>query len=847
MAMQLRAIGPPPPLPPPPIAGDSNPAAVSLSFQETGRRPSFASLTLSANYQTHNLNSSTYASILDPCEDASFGRQVHAHAIKMGFLGDQEFVETKLLQMYERCGCFQDALLLFDKMPTRNLYSWTAILNAYVAYGFYQEAFYLYQDLMFEVEVLDFFVFPVVLKMCGGIGNVQIGMQVHGLVIKHGFISNTYVSNAMIDAYGKCGRPDFAKRVFSSMKKRDRVTWNSIITSTASNGMVFEALEFIEKMSLDGKLEPNLVTWSALISGFSRNGYDREAIEMLSRGFEPNAQTLASVLPACARLGDLKLGKEIHGYVSRHGFMSNSIIVNGLLDVYRRCGDMDSAMKIFRKYSLMKNTVSFNTMLVGYFENGAISEAEKLFDELKRGGGGGDDIISSWNTMISGYVDNSMFDAAIDMFIEVLMKDRVWADTFTFGSVLTACAESCSLRLGMQVHAMAIVRGLHVNIFVGEALIDMYCKCRDIEAARNAFEGVLERDLTTWNILISGFAYCNLIHDIDNALLRMKEEGLNPNIYTMNGIMAGLVENGNFHSAMELFSGMQGFELKPDVYSVGIMLPACSKLASVERGKQIHAYSIRFGLESDVHIGSAIVDMYAKCGKLDHALASYNRISNPNLVAQNTMLSAYAIYGYWNEGINFFNKMLENHVIPDSVTFVSVLSLCINAGEVETGKELYDLMRSYNVEPTLKHLTCMVDLLSRVGRVKEAYRLVKEMSMEPDAVTWGALLGGCVLFGEVEIGEVAAEKLISLEPDNSGNYVMLANLYVAAERWDDVAKTRQLIKEKEMQKNRSGCSWIEDRNEINVFIACDTSHKRTQEMYSILDTLTIHMRHAFSP
>ncbi|XVF12705.1 hypothetical protein REPUB_Repub08aG0142600 [Reevesia pubescens] len=786
------------------------------------------------------ISSSTYASILQSCNNPSLVKQVHAHTFKTGFFG-QEFVDTKLLQMYGKFGCLGDAGLLFDKMALRNLYSWTAMLSLYVDNGLFEEAFWLFLKLRVEDVLLDFFVFPVVLKICSGLGNVEIGRQLQGILIKYQFVSNIYVGNALIDMYGKCGSLDDAKKVLETMPEKDCVSWNAVVTACATNGKAYEALGYFERMSLLENSKPNLVSWSAVIGGFSQNGYDEEAIEMLFRmvgeGIEPNAQTLASVLPACARLQKLSLGKEFHGYITRHRFMSNHIVVNGLIDVYRRCGDMTSAFQLFSKFSV-KNVVSCNTMIVGYCENGNVSKAKELFDQMEIMAIKKD--IISWNSMISGYVNNSLFNAALNLFKHVLME-VIEPDSFTLGSALTACADTASLRLGREIHSQAIVRGLQSNTFVGGALVEMYCKFQDLMAAQIAFNDVSERDTATWNALISGYARCNQIENIQHLLRKMKEDSFEPNVYTWNGIIAGHVENDVLDKAIQLFSEMQTSNMRPDIYTIGIILPACSRSATIERGKQVHAHSVRCGYDADVYIGAALVDMYAKCGSLQHALLAYNRISDPNLVSHNAMLTAYAMHGHGEDGVAFFRRMIANGFRPDHVTFLSALSSCVHVGSVEMGQEVFGLMHHYDVKPTLKHYTCIIDLLSRAGQLNEAYEIIKRVPMEADSVMWGALLGGCVIRGNVELGEIAAERLIALEPNNTGNYVLLANLYAYAGKWSDLARTRQKFKDIGMFKI-PGCSWIEDRDDIHVFLAYDKSHKKTEDIYATLDKLTLHMK-----
>ncbi|EEF46697.1 pentatricopeptide repeat-containing protein, putative [Ricinus communis] len=476
---------------------------------------------------TKPINSTGYASVLDSCNSQNLGTQVHAHAIKTGF-HCHDFVQTKLLQMYAKFGCLECAHLLFDSVPLRNLHSWLAILNVYFDHGLFDEAFSLFQELLFEDIELEFFAFPLVFKICSGLGMVELGRQLHAMVMK-------------------------------------------------------------------------------------------------------------------------------------------------------RCGDMDNAVKIFSRFSL-RNEVSYNTMIVGYCAIGDVSKAKEFFDQMEVSGVKRERI--SWNSMISGYVDNFMFDEALNMFRN-LLKEGIEPDSFTLGSVLTACADTASLRQGKEIHSYAIVKSLQSNTFVGGALIEMYSKCQDPMAAQLVFNEVIERDAPTWNVLISCYARCNQNEEIRNLLQKMQEDGFEPNIYTWNGILAGYVENGHLDLAMQLFSEMHTGDVRPDIFTVGIILPACSKLATLERGKQVHAHSIRCYYDSDVHIGAGLVDMYAKCGSLQYAQLAYSRISNHNLVCHNVMLTAYAMHGYGEEGIALFRTIRATGFQPDNVTFLSVLASCVHAGLVE--------------------------------------------------------------------------------------------------------------------------------------------------------------------
>uniref|UniRef100_A0A7N0T9Q9 Chlororespiratory reduction 21 n=1 Tax=Kalanchoe fedtschenkoi TaxID=63787 RepID=A0A7N0T9Q9_KALFE len=819
----------------PPKACSLNPLHPALSLSHSSTQ--FRQLPDSFSVAT------TYASALESCHCPKLCTQIHAHALKSGF-GSDRFVATKLLQLYGTLGYLEDAVLLFDKMSHRNLHSWKAILDAHVDSGLYEEACsYFFRMLNEEESALEFFVFPVVSKICGALGALELGKQVHGMVMKHGFFGNLYVGNALVDMYGKCGCIGGTKEVFAVMGKKDCVTWNSLVSACATNGMVHDALGFLEMILECEDLTPTVVSWSAVIGGFWQSGYDGEAIELMYRmieaGVEPNARTLASVLPACARLRSLTLGKELHGYIIRHGIMTNSFVVNGLVDVYRKCSEMEAAFRIFSNHS-RKNEVSFNTMIVGYCENGDTCKARQLFDEMEAFGfckG-----IISWNSMLSGYVDNYCFHEAWRLFVYVLVDETVEPDSSTIGSVLSACADMGSLKRGKEIQAQAIIRGLDSDPHVGGALVELYSKWKDITAARIAFDCVGEKNASTWNALIAGYARCDHITEACLLVHDMELYGFQPSAYTWNGIIAGSVGNGHNESALRLFLDMQTLFLKPDKYTVGIVISACSKLSTIHRGKQLHAYAIRCGCDSDAHIGVALLDMYAKCGSIKGAKAVYDRMQNPDLVSQNAMLNAYAMHGYGDDGIDLFRRMIARGYVPDHVTFLSVLTSCVHAGSVDSGYQFFDMMGLYKVTPSLKHYTCMVDLLSRAGRLDCAYELMRSMPVEPDAVAWNAFLGGCVIHRNVELGELAAERLVELEPHNTGNLVLLANLYASGNRWIQLNRTRQRIRDLGMQKTAAGCSWIESRDETQVFVASDASHGRSEEIYGVIDLLRLQMR-----
>ncbi|KAJ3706634.1 hypothetical protein LUZ61_010339 [Rhynchospora tenuis] len=685
---------------------------------------------------------SDYASAIDSCHCSSHARQIHAHVVKRRFSGHSEFLETRLLVMYGRCSCVDTACYLFDKMLLRTTYTWVAILTVLVNHGLLQKAIGMFRQMLFDGVELNFFVFPVVLKACSGLDLVELGKYVHGLVLKTGIVSNVYVGNALIEMYGKCGLVEDAMKIFYGMKEKDSVSWNSIITACSANAMVYEALKFLEEMSKSANVEPDVVSWSSAIGGFAQNGHDEEALElfteMVKSGVKPNSQTFSSLLPSCGRMGVLNLGKELHGYVTRHGLITSSFVVNGLMDVYWRCRDIVSAERFFLKLSA-RNIVSYNTLLMGYLENGKLEKARDLFDNMELDGVKRDDI--SWNCIISGYVDNEMDYEAISMFQEMIIDEQIKPNQYHLGSTLLACAASGAFKQGKELHSHAIVRGFTSDPFVGSTLVEYYCRCKDLAAAESAFSQILERSTWNWNVLLSGHA------------------------------RKGFMDNGEDKLVFQLFQKLPGEGMKPDIHTI------------------------------EVRIGAPIVDMYCKCGNVPLGVLAFERIREHNLVSYNTMLAGYATHGLGREGIEVFNKLIKDDIMPNEITFLSILSSCVHIGDVEKGHFYYKMMQDYSIEPNLKHYTCMVDLLSRTGQLNQAFNLIRTMPIAPDPVVWSALLNGCVTKRNLELGEIAASKLIELEEDNMANYVLLANLYAVTEKWDDLARIRGLIREKGMHKN----------------------------------------------
>lgn len=308
--------------------------------------------------------------------------------------------------------------------------------------------------------------------------------------------------------------------------------------------------------------------------------------------------------------------------------------------------------------------------------------------------------------------------------------------------------------------------------------------------------------------MINGFFKIN---DFDSAFLLFRRMR-NRNIVTWNTMLAGISRAGYDVKAIELFLQMWESGMDPDDATVVTVLPICARMGNSELGRKIHFYAEKSGLLiSAINVGNSLVDMYSKCADLESARRVFVQMPQTNVVTWNTMIHALAINGQGGLGLQMFDELLERGFPPpNSSTFVSVLGCCTHAGMVGRGKELLQAMAAkFKIKPRLEHYGCLVDLLGRCGRTSEALVLIEGMPMRPTAAIWGALLSACRNNGDVEVGETAAQKLAEIEPDNSGNFVLMANLYAEAGRWEEAEKVWSAMRSKRVWKNaaQSAVEW----------------------------------------
>ncbi|KAJ4968791.1 hypothetical protein NE237_015492 [Protea cynaroides] len=402
-----------------------------------------------------------------------------------------------------------------------------------------------------------------------------------------------------------------------------------------------------------------------------------------------------------------------------------------------------------------------------------------------------------FNSMIKGYSISGPSMQSLHLFS--LMRSRgIWPDRFTFAPLLKSCSNLPDLNLGRGVHAEIVALGFESHPPIQIGLVELYSSHDAMEDAEQVFDAMSQREVVAWNMMIRG--YCNRgdVHLGLHFFNQMEERS----VVTWNSMIASLARSGKDNDALKLFREMWDNGFDPDDATLVTVLPVCARLGVYDVGRWIHSFADSKKLSRDVvSLGNSLVDFYCKSGDTETAHRVFNEMPQKNVVSWNAMISGLAFNGQGELGVDMFEEMKKQDMAPNHATFIGVLACCSHAGFVQRGHELFNsMLTEHKLEPVLEHYGCMVDLLGRNGCVKEAYGLITSMPMKANAALWGALLSACRTHGNLQLAECAAMELINLEPHNSGNYVLLSNIYAEAGRWDEVENIRLLMKGKSVKK-----------------------------------------------
>lgn len=314
------------------------------------------------------------------------------------------------------------------------------------------------------------------------------------------------------------------------------------------------------------------------------------------------------------------------------------------------------------------------------------------------------------------------------------------------------------------------------------------------------------------------------------------------NLVTWNSIINGFVLNGQADEALAMFRRMWAEDVEPDGYTIVSLLCACAETGALTLGRRVHVYLSKRGLGGNVQVGNALIDLYAKCGRVEDCQRVFYEMGSKNVVSWTSLIVGLAVNGFGKEALELFGAMENEGLRPTEITLVGVLYACSHCGLVDEGFRYFARMKQeYDTVPKIEHYGCMVDLLGRAGRVKEAHDYIARMPLEPNAVIWRTFLGACAMHKKLDLGEMAWSKLKRLDPGHSGDYVLLSNLYASVGRWHCVQKLRKSMLKGGVKKN-PGHSLLEVGNSVHKFVMGDRSHPRSKEIYGMLEEIAKRLR-----
>ncbi|CAA6660693.1 unnamed protein product [Spirodela intermedia] len=681
---------------------------------------------------------STFSCTLKACGcagDAALGRQLHGCSAKRG-LGEHVSVGTSLVDMYMKLGAVEEGRRVFDSMPKRNVVSWSSLLTGYTQNGQQGVVLEIFGRMMEEGVKPNPYTFASVLTASSGLQAVETGLKAHGLVIRFGFEAAVFVCNSLVNMYSKCGLTADARKVFDNMGEIDSVSWNAMVAGLVQNELDREALELFRQMRAEGA---NLTQLS-----------------------------FAAVMKACAGVGELGFGRQLHCCAMKKGFASDGNIGTALTVVYCKSGEMDEGFRVFSTMGPSRNVVSWTAIICGYLTNGRPDQAAAIFLQMRR--------------------------------------EDAMPNEFTFSAMLTASLSSpapdpCP---GHKIRP----RDLSLR---GHGPDERLHQPGPHRRGSVRLQGIEDKDIVAWSAMLAAYA-----------------------------------QVGDSEAAVRLFCEMTRRRVSPNEFTMSSVIDSCSgPSAAVDQGKQFHGVSIKLGLEEAICVSSALVTMYSKKGSIESAYGVFSRQRERDLISWNSMVCGYAQHGYGSKSLQLFTEMQSLGLEPDGVTFIGVITACTHAGLVDDGRRFFDSMLDppHPITPTEEHYACMVDLYSRAGRFAEAMEMVRKMPSPAGATVWRTLLGACRVHKNLALGRLAAERLLSLEPEHSAAYVLLSNIYAAAGRWEDRAAVRRLMEAKGVKKE-AAWSWIEVKKKVHSFLAGDRSHPFSERLYERLEELLSKLRAA---
>ncbi|XP_008782290.1 putative pentatricopeptide repeat-containing protein At1g10330 [Phoenix dactylifera] len=440
-----------------------------------------------------------------------------------------------------------------------------------------------------------------------------------------------------------------------------------------------------------------------------------------------------------------------------------------------------------------------------------------------------------YNCLIRAYLRRGDPPAAALRLFAHMLEHGTPPNHHTFPSLLKAAA-AFSFFTGRAIHAQAIRRGLLLDDFVNCSIVRFYAKLGHLSEARNTFDEIPQPDLASCNAMLD--ALC-LNGDLESAS-HLFECMIVKDVISWTSLINGFARNGNFRGAIELLRRLmhknwqaETVTVRPNEATLVSVLFACANMdgaGALPGGTQIHGYVIRHETRMTAFLGTALIDMYGKHGRLSYCTNVFAAMDEKEVCTWNAMISALASNGNETVALGLLDRMRAEGLRPNHITFVAILTACARARLVDAGLRWFEAMNSeFGVAPLMEHYGCVVDLLSRAGLLNEAVEFIRRMPVEADASVWGALLGACKVHGDVQLGTQVGRRMITLQPWHSGVYTVLRNIYAGEGRWNEAEELRQAMENAGVKKI-VGQSWIDSGCRVQN-VSADISLLRYWRMF----------------
>eukprot|EP00250_Pteridium_aquilinum_P010118 c19166_g4_i1 orf=36-2957(+) len=710
---------------------------------------------------------SSYASLLRSCNCLSDGMLVHQKLIRDG-LQNSVLLGNSLLQMYTDFRASEDALALFGTMFFRDAFAWTLIIRAHSHSR--DLALAHFQQMQQEGVLLRKFASIGFFSACTDEASLADGKRMHAIVFASGLEKDVYVATAILSMYGNCCSIRNASATFERMSNRDTVAWNAMLAAYIDVGKANDALTLFQHM--------------------------HEA------GITPTKATFLSALDACATVASLEASKSILKHIFAQRLQGDIAVGNAITNMYSKCGSIDNARTFFDQM-LEHDTISWNTMIAAYTQNGQEKEALALFDQMQ---------------------------------VEKIPMDKV-----TFVSLLSACTSPMALLMGEKLHNHIMCVGIDSDVVVGTALVNMYGKSSSLDEAYIVFNTMLKRDIITWNAMISAYSqhgFCDAalqvldhmqsnnvkpdkvtfvsildacacqenlnggrkVHDliqgseldvmVGTALIRMYgvcgcleeaeilfDKVSEKDIILWNCMMSLYVQHDKSSRALVFFDQMLGEGIMPNNVTCSSLLNAYASQSALAMGKRMHACCVGSSFELDIVVGTALMNMYGKCGCLEAAHLLFDRMNVRDLIAWTAMISLLAQQEHHCEAFQLFAQLQQEGMLPDIVTIVGMISACASEEALFICKQIHACVVVTEFVTDIVLGNALVNTYGKCGSLEGALISFEQMPKR-DNVSFLTILCACAAEAALREGQKVHSLLAAsgLECDTTLSHA-LVNMY----------------------------------------------------------------------